>query len=58
MSGKQEKKLRQLHRRDFNKKMESITADLYGQMKKLLKPCPKWFPKWLWYRLGKQFLNI
>lgn len=58
MSGRQEKKLRQLHRRDFNKRMEGLVKDVEDQMRQIVRPAPRYFPKVLWRRLGRIFLNI
>jgi hypothetical protein len=58
MSGKTAKKLRQLHRRDFNTKMEGVIGDIQSQMRQIVRPAPRFFPKRLWRRLGKVFLNI
>jgi hypothetical protein len=58
MSGRQEKKLRRLHRKDFNKKMEDIISDVQKELSMIHKPAPRFFPKRLWRRLGRIFLNI
>lgn len=58
MSGRQEKKIRQLHRRDFNKKMAGVIADVQRELSMIHKPSPRLFPKWLWRRFGRIFLNI
>jgi len=58
MSGKQEKKLRQLHRRDFKMKFSDLEKDIYKQLSQIHKPAPRLFPKKLWRALGRIFLNI
>jgi hypothetical protein len=58
MSGKQEKKIRQLYKRDFSHRMNEAIGDVYEQIKKIHKPAPRYFPTKLWVRLGRIFLNI
>ena len=58
MSGKQEKKLRQLHRRKVNRQMNELVDEVKQHVKNIHKPAPRFFPKRLWRWLGRQFLNI
>lgn len=58
MSGKTEKKIRRLYNRDFRNRMDQAIEDVYDQLKKIHRPAPRYFPKKLWARLGRIFLNI
>jgi hypothetical protein len=58
MSGKQAKKIRQLYRRDVHAEMKKRVDELIPQLKKVIKPAPKYFPKRLWYKLAGVFLNL
>lgn len=58
MSGRQDKKLRQLYRRDFAHRMNDTLEDIQNQMTKIHRPAPRFFPKRLWRGLGRIFLNI
>jgi hypothetical protein len=58
MSGKQHKKLRQLARRQENKKLIEIYDEVEKALKSLVKPVPRGVPRWLWRKAAKIFLNI
>jgi hypothetical protein len=58
MSQKQEKKIRQLYRREFSHRMNETIGDLQRQMNSLLKLAPSMVPKKLWRRFQGLFLNI
>ena len=52
MSGRKEKKIRQLYRRDIRSEMQKRVDALIPQVSKLLKPAPRYFPKRLRYKLS------
>lgn len=54
MSGRQDKKLRQLHRKDFNE----VIFSLEKRMRTLVKPPPRWCPLFLWKWAQSKFLNL
>lgn len=58
MSGKQNKKLRQLSRRQENKQLVELYDEVKATLKKLVKPAPWWIPKKVWRAMSKVFLNI
>jgi hypothetical protein len=58
MSGKNEKKLRQLARRHENKQLVAMYDEVQKSLKQLVKPAPRWIPRKLWRGLAKVFLNI
>jgi hypothetical protein len=59
MSAKQEKKIRQIYRRDIKAEMRKRVDDLIiPQLKKVVKAPPRFFPKSLWYKLAGIFLNL
>jgi hypothetical protein len=58
MSGKQDKKIRKLYNRDFRHRMDEAISDIHQELGRLVKPAPRFFPKRLWRRLGKIFLNL
>lgn len=58
MSAKQEKKIRQLYRKDLGKKLEQQIEDYKNEVGSLLKPAPKLIPEFIWVQLQKLFLNI
>lgn len=58
MSGKTEKKIRQLQRKQVNHKLNELVDSVSEKMRHIHKPAPKWIPKRLWRWLGRQFLNI
>lgn len=58
MSGKTEKKLRQLARRKTNHELDTMLNSLQKQMDNIRKPAPAWIPNKVWKWLGRQFLNI
>lgn len=58
MSGKTDKKIRQMYRRDFRKELDERVNALVPQMKKVIKKPPRYFPKALWYKAAGIFLNL
>jgi len=54
MSNKQEKKLRQQYRRELQPKFHDFNLSI----DRLIRPKPKYFPKWLWFRLQSKFINF
>jgi hypothetical protein len=58
MSGKAEKKLRQLARRKTNKELEDLITSIQKQIDDIRKPAPAWIPNKVWRWMGRQFLNI
>jgi hypothetical protein len=65
MSQKQEKKIRQLYRKDLGKKakeqQKAVQARIEEQLKNLdqiMKPAPKLIPEFIWVSLQRIFLNI
>jgi hypothetical protein len=65
MSQKQEKKIRQLYRKDIGKKakeqQKAVQARIEEQLKNLdqiMKPAPKLIPEFIWVSLQRIFLNI
>lgn len=54
MSGKTDKKVRQLYRRDFRHNLEKFEFEV----RKMIRRPPKWFPTWLWQQLQRYFLNL
>jgi len=65
MSQKQDKKLRQLYRKDLGKKAEEqrklVDSKIQEQIEKLgqlLKPALRFIPDFIWVSLQKLFLNI
>jgi len=58
MSQKQDKKIRQIYRRDIRAEMKKRVEELIPQVSKVIKPAPKYFPKRLWYKLAGVFLNL
>lgn len=52
MSGKSQKKLRRLYRKDYRGLTQEIVTS--GIMAKFIKPKPRWWPLWFWrYCLSK-----
>jgi len=58
MSQKQEKKIRQIYRREIKAEMNKRVDELIPQVSKVLKHAPRYFPKRLWYKLAGIFLNL
>jgi hypothetical protein len=65
MSGKQQKKIRQLYRKDLGKKAEeqkklvnSKIEEFTKQLDIVLKPAPVCIPDFIWMSLQRLFLNI
>lgn len=65
MSQRQDKKLRQLYRKDLGKKAQEqqqfVQSKIQEQVEKLgelLKPAPKLIPDFIWVSLQRIFLNI
>lgn len=65
MSGKQQKKIRQLYRKDLGKKVQeqkklvdSKIEEFTKQLSIVLKPAPVWIPDFIWMSLQRLFLNI
>ena len=58
MSQKQEKKTRQLYRRDMRGKIEELTDEYRTQISDLLKPAPRFMPSFVWVSIQKMFLNV
>lgn len=58
MSAKQEKKIRQIYRRDIQAEMRKRVDELIPKVQKTIKKPPRFFPKILWYKLAGVFLNL
>lgn len=62
MNQKQEKKTRQIYRRELREKMQKEAKErmdaLIPQMRKSIKKPPRFFPKLLWYKLATYFINL
>lgn len=65
MSQKQDKKIRQIYRKDLGKQAESQAKEIERRMNEytekldqILKPAPKFIPSFIWVSLQKLFLNI
>jgi hypothetical protein len=65
MSQKQDKKLRQLYKRDLGRKAQEHSKLIEGKIQEqveklgqLLRPAPKLIPEFIWVSLQKSFLNI
>lgn len=62
MSAKQDKKIRQIYRRDLREKMQKEAKErmdaLIPQLRKSVKKPPRFFPKLLWYKIATYFLNL
>lgn len=65
MSERQEKKLRQLYRRDLAKHAEeraktidSKLAEYTNKLDSILKPAPRFIPAFIWVSIQKIFLNV
>lgn len=58
MSQKQDKKLRQIYRRDLGKKLETQVNEFKEELGSLLKPAPKFIPEFIWVKLQQLFLNV
>lgn len=58
MSGRQQKKLRQLARRQENKKLDAMIDQVQKRLDGLVKPAPRWIPTKVWRGVAKVFLNI
>ncbi len=58
MSQRQEKKIRQLYRRDVKAEMKKRVDELVPRLKQVIKKPPRHFPKKLWYKLAGVFLNL
>ena len=54
MSGKQDKKLRQIYRKDVGRQAREM-ASLIGNA---MKPKPKFIPMWLWVKMLSCFIHI
>ena len=55
MSQKRSKKLRQYYRRDVRHLAKERAQYFYQE---ILKPRPRWVPRWLWKRMLKIFIRI
>jgi hypothetical protein len=55
---KQDKKLRQYFRREYQVKADALAESHFKMMEKSLKPRPKWIPEWIWLRLLSKFIKI
>lgn len=62
MSQKEDKKIRQIYRRDLKEKMQKEAKErmdaLIPQLRKAVKKPPRFFPKMLWYKIGTYFINL
>lgn len=62
MSQKQEKKTRQIYRRELREKMQKEAKErmdaLIPQLRKSVKEPPRFFPKMLWYKLALIFISL
>jgi hypothetical protein len=65
MSARQEKKIRQLYRKDLGKQAEAQAKEIERRMNEftekldeILKPAPRFIPEFIWVSLQRLFLNI
>ncbi len=62
MSQRQDKKTRQIYRRELRDKMQKEAKErmdaLIPQIRKAIKKPPRFFPKMLWYKIGTYFINF
>ena len=62
MSQKQDKKIRQIYRKDLKAEMEKEAKErvdnLIPQLRKTIKKPPRFFPKFLWYKIAPIFINL
>ncbi len=62
MSQRQDKKTRQIYRRELRDKMQKEAKErmdaLIPQIRKTVKKPPRWFPKMLWYKIATRFINL
>ncbi len=59
MSNKNDKKIRQLHRKQFRKEIAPLIKERVDMMAAhVLNARPKWLPKFVWNRLVKFVLKV
>jgi hypothetical protein len=58
MSGKSDKKIRQMYRRDFQSELNERVEALVPKLKKVIKKPPRYFPVKLWYWIAVHFINL
>lgn len=51
MSSKQDKKLKQMFRRNIRGQLDQMTKEYFSDEAPIFKIKPKWCPQWLWSKL-------